>query len=229
LRPDRSVRNEATFPRVSPVAQSLCGEGASGTATIMLRIGITGGIACGKSLAGICVADQGIPVCDADDLAHEAMRPGMPVYDRVVGIFGRAVLAEGGEIDRRTLGAVVFADPARRAQLDAAVRPAVRDAWTRWLESRPGARAAAVIVPLLYEAGAGAGWDAVICVAAPRKEQMERLRRRGFSDAEAQARVDAQMPIEEKMERADYVLYNAGTKELLALQMERALQRIMET
>ena len=196
----------------------------------MLRIAVTGGIACGQSLVGSLLAAEGVDVCDADDLARGLMRPGNPVYAAVATAFGPSVLADDGAIDRGRLGSLVFADGALLARLNALVHPAVREAWEAWLAERESqAAAAAVIVPLLYEAGAGAGWSAVICVNALPAVQRERLLARGLGPEAAALRVAAQWPLREKLARADYVLTNNGTKELLKRQTLRVLRRILET
>jgi dephospho-CoA kinase len=196
----------------------------------MLTLAVTGGIACGKSTVGSFLADEGVPVCDADDLAHAAMAPGAPVYARIVEVFGRGVLRPGGEIDRAILGARVFADPAERDRLNALVHPPVRQAWAAWLDRQRAreAAAAAVIVPLLYEIGAADGWDAVICVTARRRVQLRRLMERGLGPLEARRRLRAQMPVERKARLADYTIVNNGTRELLKLQTRKVLEYVLE-
>lgn len=195
----------------------------------MARVAVTGGVACGKSVVGARLASaHGMRVLDTDDLAHELMEPGQPAYGDVVREFGAAILEQGGRVDRRLLGQQVFADPVRLAALNRIVHPRVLEGMGAWLEGQPADAVAVAIVPLLYEIGAGAGWDAVICVAASQATQMARLRERGLSGEEAGRRIAAQMPVAAKMECADYVVYNEGTVELLEQQVDRIVQHIVE-
>lgn len=191
----------------------------------MRRVAVTGGIACGKSLVAQLFSERGIPVCEADTLAHALMRRGEEVFDAVVAEFGVAILDGEGQIDRRTLGAIVFREKDRLQRLNALVHPRVRLAWQRWLDAQ-SAPAACVVIPLLYEVGEGPAWDAVVCVAAPRRLQLQRLESRGLSGPEARARIEAQMPLVEKMERADYVVFNGGSRSLLEAQTERVIEHI---
>ena len=196
----------------------------------MKKIALTGGIACGKSLAGTFIAGEGVPVCDADHFAHDLMRRGQPVYDRVVREFGPEILGADGEIDRAHLGRLVFADPARRQALNALVHPAVREATQAWLAGLPAeTRVAVVIIPLLYEAGLEGGWDAVISVASPGDLQWKRLKERGLTDIEAKQRLGAQWSQAEKINRANWVIFNSGSLEMLKEQVKAVLRRIVES
>jgi dephospho-CoA kinase len=197
----------------------------------MVTVAVTGGIACGKSLVGSFMADNDVAVCEADNLAHEVMQPGTAVFEAIVGHFGNGILGRAGNIDRRVLGQRVFSDSEARKQLNAMVHPAVRSAWEAWLGNRKaqGVGAAAVIVPLLYEAEADRGWNAVICVAASRASQMSRLLERGFTEAEARTRIGAQLALRDKMVRSDYVIVNDGTREALRHQTMKVLGNILET
>ena len=195
----------------------------------MISLGITGGIACGKSLVGSFLAENGVAICEADVLAHEAMKVGTDVYDRIVATFGESVIGKAGEIDRRILGDLVFTDTEQLERLNGIVHPSVVKAWKAWLgEQVNRCEVAGVIVPLLYETANNAGWDAVVSVGSPEDQQVARLRERGLSESEIEARMNAQMSLEEKMQRADYVIFNAGTKELLKEQTNRILATILE-
>ena len=194
-----------------------------------LALGVTGGIACGKSEVGRVLQRSGVPVLDADDVAHDLMRPGRPVHRAVVRRFGRGIVGPSGAIDRAALGRIVFADATARSELNALVHPAVRRARERWMrEALRRHPVAAAIVPLLFETGAGDAFDAVICVAAPRREVMRRLRARGLTAAAAAQRVRAQMPLREKRRRADRVIENDGTLAGLARATRRALASLIE-
>ena len=165
---------------------------------------------------------RGIEVCEADTLAHEVLTEGSEVYEAVVERFGSGVLTQSGAIDRQTLGEQVFCSEEDRLALNALVHPAVEAAWEAWLESRQGGMAV-VVVPLLFEAGYAEGWDAVICVCALHATRMARLRERGLTEAQAEARIKAQWPEKEKAARADYVLWNDGTAGCLERQVARVL------
>lgn len=195
----------------------------------MIAIAVTGGIACGKSLVGRILAGNGFEVCEADDLAHGLLEPGLPVYRRVVDCFGQRILDRDARINRRRLAKLVFSKPSEREKLNRIVHPPVKRAWKEWLRrTERSGKPRAVVVPLLYEAGAGSGWDAVICVAASEKSQMRRLRERGLSEVEARQRLRAQMSVQEKMRLADYVIMNDGNMDVLVEQVMRVKRRMLE-
>jgi len=196
----------------------------------MLRVVITGGIACGKSLAASFISAAGVPVCETDDVAHELMAPGTDVFRGVVDAFGAEILDPNGAIDRQRLGKRVFADTDQLARLGDLVHPPVLAAVRDWLAQCESElhRAAAVVIPLLYEAGWHSGWDAVVCVTVPDGIQLDRLRARGLSMDDAIQRVVAQMPTTEKVTRADYVIVNSGTKASLQEQTLRVWRSIVE-
>jgi len=194
-----------------------------------LTVGITGGIGCGKTEVGRILQTIGVSVMDADDVARQLMEPGSDVYAAVVREFGKGVLLADGRIDRGRLANVVFADAARLARLNAIVHPPVRQAWRRWVaEQRERGHDAAVIIPLLFEIGETRLWDAVICVSCPPELVLRRLAARGMSESEVRRRMAAQMPLEEKRRRADYVLENDGTLEKLKSETISLWRRIKQ-
>lgn len=179
-------------------------------------LGITGGIACGKTEIGRILSSEGFKVLDSDFLAHELMGKGRPVYAAVVKQFGDVILAEDGEIDRARLGKKVFDDKQAREALNRLVHPAVIAEASEWIEEcREAQEDAAVLVPLLFEAGWTDGWDAVICVTAPDEQVFQRLEKRGLSNDAVRKRIAAQMPQAEKATAADGVIQNDGTLEML--------------
>jgi dephospho-CoA kinase len=193
----------------------------------MVKMVVTGGIACGKSLVGALLAREGVAVLDADDVARELMQPGRPAFDATVRAFGPGILDGTGTIDRGRLAERVFSHPEDLAKLNAAVHPEVWRECRAWLAGQgQRGRAAALIVPLLFETGAEEGWDAVVCVAASEATQMRRLRERGLPEEAARKRMAAQMPVARKAEKADFVIVNDGTKEALEEQTLRVLRRI---
>jgi dephospho-CoA kinase len=175
-------------------------------------IGLTGGIACGKSEVARILATAGAAVREADDVAHRLLAPGTPVFAQVVARFGRGILGPDGRVDRRRLGRRVFGRRREREALNAIVHPEVLRRLGAWLAAqRRRGRDAVAVVPLLYEVGWLAPWDAVVCVTAPRAVAVARLRQKGYSDAEARARLAAQLPVAAKARRADFVIRNAGS------------------
>jgi dephospho-CoA kinase len=173
---------------------------------------LTGGIATGKSYVRTRLEALGVPAIDADRLAHGALAAGTPGLAAVVARFGAAVLDADRQIDRAALGAIVFADERARQDLEAIVHPVVRHAIDDWFGSLgPGTPFAVADIPLLYENGREREFAAVIVAACEPAQQAERLRTRGLDDASARQRIAAQLPIEEKVRRADYVVNTGGS------------------
>ena len=175
----------------------------------MKRIALTGGIATGKTHVRAEFEKLGVPTIDADVLARQAVAPGTPGFAAVVARFGREVLDPSGDLDRRRLGAVVFDDANARRDLEAIVHPFVRHEMDQWFGSLAGQRHPFAIadIPLLYETGRDKDFDAVIVTACPPDMQVQRIvRRDGLTEAEARQRVAAQLPIDEKVSRADFVI-----------------------
>ncbi len=189
-------------------------------------IGLTGNIGCGKSAVARMLAGLGAEVVDADQLVHQLMVPGSESWQGIVDRFGRDILRPDGSIDRRALGEMVFRDPGALASLEAILHPAVR----RLVEERIAASERFVVVVeaiKLIEAGWARRVDALWVVACPREQQIERIMRtRGFSRPEAELRVDAQPPAEEKLRHADVVIDNSGSLEATRRQVVEQWRRI---
>lgn len=194
----------------------------------MRRIALTGGIGTGKSHVRALMAERGVPTIDADVLARQVVAPGTPGLQAVVTRFGRGVLAADGTLDRQALGAIVFDDPGARHELEAIIHPAVRaatDAWFAGLD--PSTRFAVADIPLLYEVGRDRDFDTVIVTACQAATQLQRVMSRdGLTAHAAQARIDAQWPIDDKVRRADYVIDTGGTTEATLAQVEQLLERL---
>jgi dephospho-CoA kinase len=190
-----------------------------------LIIGLTGGIACGKSTVAAMLAERGAFVVDADLIAREVVMPGEPALAEVAAVFGQAVIRDDGTLDRRKLGGIVFADPDKRKRLEAILHPAIRERmWARIRQVKadePG-RIVAADIPLLYETGQEGLYDGVLVVYVPRELQIERLLARNpeLSEAQARERIDAQMDIERKKELADWVIDNSGSLESTERQVD---------
>jgi dephospho-CoA kinase len=194
-----------------------------------LAIGLTGGIACGKSEVARVLAELGADVADADEYAHEALRPRTRAYRDVVRLFGRSVVRRDGTLDRRAVARRVVADAPLRAALEKIVHPVVIRRLARWVKQTVAAgRNAVAVVPLLFEVGMTGPWDAVICVSAPRSQILKRLESRGLDRAEARAWMRAQMPVAEKERRADYVIRNDGALADLKRKTEKIWERVLK-
>lgn len=191
-----------------------------------ILLGLTGGIACGKSEAGRILSEAGLAVLDTDQLAHELMKAGSPVYLAVVDCFGSSVVGDDGEIDRKMLGNVVFHEPRKLEKLNELVHPAVIIAAKQWAEKQVSD--AAILVPLLFESGWTDGWDAVICICADESMVFQRLEKRGLSRAEARRRIAAQMPLEEKKKKSDFVIQNNDTLNALREETLAVLARVQQ-
>ncbi len=180
----------------------------------MLRVGLTGGIACGKSHVLRRLAERGLHSLDLDEVAHRVTAPGGPAHAAVVAAFGPGILLPDGALDRRKLGARVFGDARARATLNAIVHPVVREEEARWA-ARFAAVAGAVVVTdaaLLVETGAHLRFDRLVVVHCEPGEQLRRLRARdGLDEAAARARLDAQMPVAEKRRFAHHEVDTSGT------------------
>jgi len=174
----------------------------------MLRVGLTGGIATGKSFCLGRFAALGVPVIDADRLAREAVGAGSPGLSMIAGRFGASVIKGDGSLDRAALAAIIFADRTARADLESIVHPEVYRRINEWFANQPaGTRVAIADIPLLFETGHEHDFDRVIVCACEPFEQLRRLiERDGLSEEAARARLAAQWPIGEKVGRADYVI-----------------------
>ena len=176
-------------------------------------IGVTGGIACGKSEVGRILEDMGYCVSDADHVAHGLMVKETGIFKDIVACFGKQILSDDGEISRSALGAIVFEDSEKREQLNALVHPAVRRKIKRWIsERRAYGDMAAVQIPLLFESGMNdLDWDGIICVSASDDLVLERLKKRGMDQDTAMKRIHSQMPLIDKERLSDCVIRNLGT------------------
>jgi dephospho-CoA kinase len=183
----------------------------------MLKVGLTGSIAVGKSYVLSVLAELGCVTFDADKIAHLAMEPGRPAYDDILSQFGEAVLAADGSIDRKKLGAIVFADETRRTRLNEIVHPRVIEEQNRLLgeaETRDPIGIVVIDAALMIESGGYKRFDKLIVVYCDRETQAERLMRRAnITRGDAEQRIAAQMTSEEKLRYADYRINTAGTFE----------------
>jgi len=185
------------------------------------RIGLTGGIASGKSVVSRLLAAQGVPVVDADRIARDVVKPGTPALAQIAERWPGVIV--DGSLDRKALGKIVFADPDERLALEAIVHPRIREESVRRLDEleKQGVERAIYEAPLLVENQIERNLDALILVSSPVEAQVERLMARdGLSEEEARARVDAQLPLEAKLAKATFVIENVGSMQELEAQTE---------
>jgi dephospho-CoA kinase len=194
----------------------------------MLRLGLTGGIASGKSAVAAMLREMGFAVLDADSLGHALIEPGQPAYDEVIRVFGPSVLDGNQHIDRGKLGAVAFADRAKLDALNAIVHPRVKaEIVRRFAElTRDGALAAFVEAALLVEAGYLDELDGLVVTWSTPEQQVARLHKRGMSEEEARRRIAAQMPVDEKLTFATEKIDCSGTMEQTQRRVKELAERI---
>ena len=186
-----------------------------------MKIALTGGIACGKSLFAKFLRELGIHVLDADDVVHELEAPDGAAVPAIAARFGRNVLAPDGGIDRPALAARVFSDPAARADLESILFPLVRSRMAGGSGVSP-LQISIHIIPLLFESHWEADYDILLCIASPVDLQVSRMMTsRGYSRAHAEARLAAQWPVAEKAARCHYTVMNDSTPEHLRDEAQR--------
>ncbi len=194
----------------------------------ILRVGLTGGIASGKTTVARMFAERGAFVLDADSIAHDLMKPGGGVFDAVAARFGPAILAADGTIDRARLAGRVFADRDERRALEAIVHPAVlAEAWRRIADYRGSSPIAVFDAALLVEAGTHRDCHQVVVVRCTTETQLRRLLARGLDDAEARARIAAQAPFVDKLAVAHHVIDTEGTLQATRAQFDAVYTQLV--
>ena len=189
----------------------------------MLKLGLTGGIASGKSAVAALLRELGFPVLDADSASHRLMEPGQPAHEEILKTFGSEVIDASGRIGRAKLAAIVFTNPGKLKQLNAILHPRVEQVIFRQFEEwqRSGVRDAAFVeAALLVEARMDEKLDGLVVAWCEPAQQLERLRARGMSDAEARRRMAAQLPLEEKLKHATERINCSGTLEETRTQVQ---------
>ena len=191
----------------------------------MKLFGITGGVGMGKSTCGRLLEQQGVAVLDTDLLARQVVQPGEPALAEVRAAFGGDFFSPDGRLERDKLAAVIFADAAARARLEAILHPRIHALWRAQVEKwrKESRRAAAVVIPLLFETGVQPEFEAIICVACSAATQGRRLAQRGWTADESSQRIAAQWPVARKMQHADFVIWTEGGEEVHAAQLKRIL------
>jgi dephospho-CoA kinase len=197
----------------------------------MKVLGLTGGVGMGKSAAADLLRQMGVPVVDSDDLSRQVVQPGQTALLEIQAAFGADVIRPDGTLHRDIVARRVFADPVQRRKLEAILHPRIRALWqaqvNQWRDA--GHPLAAVVIPLLFETGVAHEFAATICVACSTNTQFERLKDRGWTPEDIQQRLQAQWPIGQKMNQADFVLWNDAGLDLLKIQLERVLAHLRPT
>lgn len=192
-----------------------------------MRVGLTGGIASGKSTVSAILTELGAVVIDADRLAREVVAKGTPGLQQVVEAFGPEILTEDGEMDRAAVGRIVFEDEHQRKRLESIVHPLVFERYAALEAAAPEDGIVVHDIPLLAESGRVADFDAVIVVDTPRETQVERmLRDRGMTREDAESRIAAQATREQRRAIATYVIENTGTREDLRQRVTEVFEQL---
>lgn len=193
----------------------------------MKLCGLTGGVGMGKSTAAAFFERHGARVVDTDHLARELVQPGQSALAEIQSVFGKAIVTPDGFLRRQELAELVFADIGLRRKLEAILHPRIRERWLAQVEQwrKASCALAVVAIPLLFETGAEEWFDKIICVACSESSRYERLAKRGWNGGQIQQRIAAQMPVVEKICRADFVIWSEGEIE----NHERQVNCILDT
>jgi len=196
-----------------------------------LLVGLTGGIATGKSTVSDILRRLGAEIIDADQLARDVVEPGEPAWTQIVEEFGPGVVNADRTLDRKKLGAIVFADPERRKRLEALTHPAIRERFLARLDELAAQGFAGIVVfdaPVMIESGNYKNMDRLVVVVTDEATQAARLRARdGTDDAEGRRKIASQMPLAEKAKLADHVIDNSGDREATVEQVRRLFATLM--
>ncbi|TXC90180.1 dephospho-CoA kinase [Metabacillus litoralis] len=193
-------------------------------------IGLTGGIASGKSTISSMLQEKGIRVVDADHIARVVVEVGEPAYNQIVEEFGIEILKEDKTINREKLGTIIFSDENKRQTLNSIVHPAVRKEMLKQVEEEKNKQSNAVVldIPLLFESKLTHIVDKTLLVYVDQETQMKRLmKRNGYNEEEAKMRMDSQLPLYEKRELSDYIIDNNGSIESTKKQLNDLLEKIL--
>jgi dephospho-CoA kinase len=193
----------------------------------MKILGLTGGIGMGKSTSAQLFRERHVAVVDTDDLARQVVMPGQPALAEVVAAFGPLVIGPDGCLRREEVARRVFADSSARQQLEKILHPRIRELWRAQMRTwrAEGRPLAVVVIPLLFETKAETELDLTICVACSAATQQERLRARGWTANQINQRLQAQWPTEQKIARADYLIWTEGSLDVHAAQIDRILRQ----
>jgi dephospho-CoA kinase len=191
----------------------------------MIVIGLTGGVGMGKSTAAEILARRGLPVIDTDALARELVGPGQPALAEIRAAFGDSVFDQQGHLRRGNLAKIVFADPAKRQQLESILHPRIRESWLQQVstwhsEEKP---AAVVVIPLLFETNAQTHFHHILCVACSDATQRKRLAARGWTEEQINQRIASQLPTDDKITRSNFLIWTEPSLQIHEQQLGRIL------
>ena len=190
-----------------------------------MKIGLTGSIACGKSVVLEMFKEAGWHTLSADALVHELLDHDPEVIEAVISKFGVEVKASDASLNKKAIAKVVFADSQQREWLEGLLHPLVRKRWTSALDEEPD-KNWVVEIPLLFEKKLEKDFDLVVCLSSSRENQLERLQSRGMNEADAEARIASQAPLAEKIEKSDFVLTNTGSLNFLRKQFQILIESL---
>ena len=194
----------------------------------MKLCGLTGGVGMGKSTAAGFLLQTGAQLVDTDDIARQLVQRGQPAVQEIVSTFGEGLLDAAGALKRAELARIVFKDELARKKLEAILHPRIRERWAAQVETwrTENCPLAVVVIPLLFETQAESYFDKIICIACSAETQAERLKLRGWSAEQIAQRIAAQLPVEQKMSRANFVVWSEGTPEIHRQQLAAILAGI---
>jgi dephospho-CoA kinase len=189
--------------------------------------GLTGGVGMGKSTAAEILRTRGANVVDTDELARRLVQPGETALAEIQERFGKHLVAADGQLRRDELARIVFADAGARKKLEEILHPKIRERWLAQIETwrNENHKLAVVVIPLLFETQAESQFDKIICVACSAANQQQRLLQRGWTSQQMRQRIAAQIPTEQKIARADFVVWTDGDLASHAQQIERILPK----
>jgi dephospho-CoA kinase len=195
---------------------------------LMKLLGLTGGIGMGKSTAAEFLRTRGAQIVDTDELARQLVQPGQPALTEIQTEFGKKVIAPDGQLRREELAEIIFVDAAARKKLETILHPRIRERWLAQTEiwRRENRALAIVVIPLLFETRAESHFNKIICVACSAATQHERLLARGWTPEQIKQRLAAQWPVEQKISRADFVVWTDGALDAPAQQLERIFVKL---
>ena len=190
--------------------------------------GLTGGVGMGKSTAAEFLRARGAQVVDTDELARQLVQPGQPALAEIQAEFGKSIVASDGRLRRDELAEIIFADAAARQKLEAILHPRIRERWLAQVEiwRKENRALAVVVIPLLFETRAESHFNKIICVACSTPTQRQRLLSRGWTPEQIKQRLAAQWPVEQKISRADFVVWTDGALDAHAQQLERIFVKL---
>jgi dephospho-CoA kinase len=190
--------------------------------------GLTGGVGMGKSTAAEFLRQRGAQVVDTDELARQLVQPDQPALTEIKKEFGDEIISSSGELNRAGLARIVFADAAARKKLEEILHPKIRGRWLAQIEiwRKENCKLAVVVIPLLFETQAESQFDKIICVACSAANQKKRLSERGWTSEQINQRIAAQIPVDQKIARADFVVWTDGDLDSHRQQLDRILSKL---